>query len=620
MNDLNRSQIQQRKIVFYVAIFIIFVFLLNGFFRIQILSSEKYSTISMSNSVREITSFPERGIIRDSFGRILVDNRPSFVISIIPRGMQHETLVRLAKILDDDVDALKENVNGWGSFRPVIIKRDIDYETVVKLEERRLELPGVLVQVEPKRFYPENVYSPHIFGYVGEVTRSETRNGKKFDPGEMIGKSGLEYTYDSNLRGTKGTRFERVDAEGRELGPVSKERNREATPGADLFLTMDYSVQQFAESLMVGKRGAVVALDVRNGGVLTFVSKPDFDPRMLSGKISTEFWNSLQSDPSHPLYNRVIQSVYPPGSTFKIVAAMAALQEKIITPDWKVYCPGYFKLGRKVIHCWNEKGHGKIDLLGAIKGSCNVYFYQLGLKIGLETWSKYSKLLLFGKPTGIDLPNEKAGLVPTVEYFNKRYGKNGWTKGNLANLAIGQGELLTTPLQMAQLAMIVANKGVSHTLHLADYLYDSQNEQRIQFPVQSNYLTGISEEVYNVIREGMHRVVNGGTGWRSKVYGIDGGGKTGTAQNPHGESHAWFIGFAPYEHPTIAIAVIVENGGGGGAVAAPIAKLVLEKYFYNRLLPRAVPKKDTSKIANPPFQPFNPDSIPRMEILLQPGN
>ena len=618
MNEFNSADRRVRKYFFYGGTVLLFLVLWNGFFRIQISGSEKFSEISMNNTVRELTEYPARGVIRDTYGNILVDNRPSFMISVIPRRMTNQTLTALAELLEENKATIRKKLRGRNSFRPVIIKRDVDYTTVTRLEERRLDFPGVIVEVEPKRYYPENVFSPHIFGYVGEVSRAETRGGKKFEAGEMIGKSGLEYTYDTNLRGMKGTRFVRVDAEGRELGPLSEERDTQAEPGLDLYLTLDYNIQQFAESLMVGKRGAIVALNANTGGLITFVSKPDFDPRNLSGKISREVWDALQNDPGHPLYNRITQSVYPPGSTFKLVAVAAALQEKIITPDWSVYCPGYFKLGRKTIKCWNQKGHGKISLLEAIKGSCNVYFYQLGLKIGLETWAKYSKMFFFGKPTGIDLPNEKGGLVPTVEYFNKRYGKNGWTKGNLANLAIGQGELLVTPLQMAQLAMILANKGIVHVPHLADYLYDNKNQRRFKFPVQTKYVQGISEEVYNVIREGMRRVVDGGTGWRGGVYGIPVAGKTGTAQNPHGDDHAWFIGFAPYDNPALAIAVIIENAGGGGANAAPLASLVMEKYFYKRLLPRIVPKKDTTETV-PDFQmppPFVPDSIPRMEVIL----
>ena len=618
MLEFNRNQLSQRKRIAVVLVLLLFALIYSGFFRIQVSGADKYYEISLNNSIRQLTQYPPRGAIRDVKGRILVDNRPSFFVSIIPRTVTKNTISMLGKILAEDAEKISEKIRGRNSFRPVVIKRDLDYTVVAALEEKRLELPGVLLEVEGKRYYPPEIESPHIFGYVGEVTPEEANQKKELDSGEMIGKSGLEYTYDSNLRGVKGMHFVQVDAEGRDLGNFSEDRNISAHPGMDLHMTLDYDFQQFAESLMVDKRGAIVALDVRNGGILTFVSKPDYDPRLMTGKISEAVWTELQSDTSHPLYNRVIQSRYPPGSTFKMVTVIAALQEKIITPKWKAYCPGYFRLGRKTIKCWNKAGHGEIDLLQAIRGSCNVYFFQLGLKIGLETWSEYSKKFFFGSVTGIDLPNESRGLVPTVEYFNRIYGLNGWTRGNLANLAIGQGELLTTPLQMAQFTMILATRGVVHTPHFTNYLRDKESGKKIYFPVKTNYVTGISADIYDFAREGMRSVVDGGTGWRASVPGVEVAGKTGTAENPHGDSHAWFIGFAPYENPVIAIAVIIENGGGGGAFAAPLARQCLEKYFYGRILPRRVAKVDTVIKADTleNMIDLNIMEIPRLEILM----
>jgi penicillin-binding protein 2 len=594
MEDVNRQEIKQRKLIINIFISILFLLLFYGFLKIQIIGAEKYYQQSLDNSVRQLTEYPFRGTIRDRTGKILVDNRPSFLVSVIPRQLTKNTISLLAEILNDSCSYIHKKIEGRRTFRPEIIKRDIDYQTVARLEESRLNLPGVIVEVEGKRYYPPNVFSPHIFGYVGEVSGLETYDGKKYEPGEMIGKDGLEYIYDDRLRGTKGINYVRVDAEGRELDKVGSERNINAISGMDLYLTLDYSYQQFAESLMIGKRGAVVVLDVKTGGILAFVSKPDFDPRLLSGKVSPEVWRNLENDPEHPLYNRVTQGRYPPGSTFKLVAATAALQEKIITPRRTDICQGYFKIGKKTIKCWNTKGHGKIDLLTAIKGSCNVYFIKLGLEIGIETWAKYSKIFLFGQPTGIDLPNETSGLVPTREYYDKIYGVNGWTRGNLANLAIGQGELLTTPLQMAQFAMILATKGIAPTPHLIDSTYDKQNDKIIPYHEHITYIEDISEDVYNIIRGAMLKVVAEGTGRSASVYNIKVAGKTGTAQNP-GEDHSWFIGFAPLDQPQIAIAVIVENAGAGSMVAAPISRMMMEKYFYHRILPRVFAKKDTTQ-------------------------
>jgi penicillin-binding protein 2 len=604
MSELSRQQRKARQLVFNVTIIFLFVVLYVGFFKIQVAGSEKYYEIALDNSVRQLTQYPVRGTIRDINGQILVDDRPSFFVSVIPRQLTDRTIDILARIILEDPQSIREKIRGRGSYRPVFIKKDLEYRIIAELEERRLDLPGVLVEVESKRFYPDGVYSPHIFGYVGEVDREEADKNSDLEAGELIGKKGLEREYDTSLRGTKGVYFTSVDAEGRDLGMINPDRNIEAISGSDLYLTLDYNYQQFAESLMVDKRGAIVALDPRNGRVIAFVSKPDYDPRLLSGKITQEVWSKLQGDTAHPLYSRGIQSVYPPGSTYKLVAAFAALQEGIITPKWTAYCPGWFKLGRKTIHCWNAKGHGNINLQDAIIGSCNVFFYQLGLKIGIETWAKYSKMFLFGELTGIDLPNESRGLVPTYDYYIKKYGPNGWTKGNLANLAIGQGELLTTPLQMAQLAMFIANRGIVHRPHIAHYLYNKQTNERLFFPTETNYIQGISEEVYDLIRESMRLVVAKGTGRSGSVPGIEVAGKTGTAQNPHGETHAWFIAFAPYKDPVIAMAVIVENGGGGAAVAAPIASKCMEKFFYDRLLPRTYIKKDTTLL----------DSLPAIDI------
>ena len=594
MDFFSRQEIKQRKIIINVIITVLFLLLFYGFLKIQIIGSEKYYQKSLDNSVRQLTEYPPRGTIRDKNGKILVDYRPSFLVSVIPRQLTNTTVKHMAKILGEESSYIKQKIKGRHTFRPEIIKRDIDFQTIAHLEESRLELPGVLVEVESKRYYPPGVQSPHIFGYVGEVTQLETHDGEKYEAGEMIGKDGLEYVYDKSLRGIKGMNFVRVDAEGRELDKIGSERSTKSLAGMDIYLTMDYSYQQFAESLMVGKKGAIVVLDVKTGGILAFVSKPDFNPHLLSGKVLPEVWENLENDPEHPLYNRVIQGRYPPGSTFKLVAAIAALQEKIITRKRTDICNGYYRLGRKTIKCWNTKGHGKIDLLNAIKGSCNVYFIKLGLEIGIEIWAKYSKKFLFGQVTGVDLPNETSGLVPTREYYDKIYGVGDWSRGNLANLAIGQGELLTTPLQMAQFAMILATKGIVHVPHFVDYIYDRQNDRKEFLQVKTKQIEDISTAVFDIIRNAMYAVVKKGTGRTAAVYKIDVAGKTGTAQNP-GEDHSWFIAFAPFKDPAIALAIIVENAGAGSMVAAPISRLLMEKYFYNRILPRAKVKKDTTQ-------------------------
>jgi len=598
MKEIEKNSIEPRKLIFAVSIILIFFFILTGFLRLQVVNKELYVQQSLDNSIRKLQIYPVRGLFLDSKNKILVDNRSSFSIAVIPKVVSRKNLEEVCTFLDIDQEETDKKIKKQFGFRPVIIARDVSNEALIALEEKRHDLPGIITMVTSKRYYPEDVASPHILGTIGEINRVEQSVNPEYDQGDMVGKSGLERTYDKDLRGSKGSQFLLVDASGRQLGNYDIHRNMPPVHGSDHYLYMDYSHQQMAESLMTDYRGALVAIDARNGGILALVSKPDFDPRLLTGKIEPEIWNQLQNDESRPLFSRAIQSGYPPGSTFKIVAAVAALQEGIITPSWKASCPGYYKLGRKTIHCWNADGHGTLDLKQAIKHSCNVYFYQLGLKIGLDVWSKYSKIFRFGSTTGIDLTSENKGLVPTVDYFNRVYGVNGWTRGYLANLAIGQGELLTTPLQLGQFAMILANKGVYHTPHMVDHIYDYSAHEIIDFPLDNQYITGISDDVYDVVRDGMRMVCDGGTGWLGKVPGIETAGKTGSAQNPHGDTHAWFIGFAPYENPEIAIAVVAENAGGGGAIAAPIARKFMEIYFFGKIIPRPVAKKDSTDLYN----------------------
>lgn len=585
MREVNKQDLETRRAFSYIIVLLFFVVLIYGFTKLQVVKSDFYSQKSLNNSVRKVTTLPVRGVIFDRKGRILVDNNASFYVSVIPKVIKDSTLVKLTTLLSLDYDKTKKLLRKQYGYRPVVIMHDLAYDSIIKLEENRLQFPGVFTATEPKRFYRDSVNSPHIFGSLGEVTQQEQKQNSQYDQGDIVGKTALEKFYDYDLRGAKGSDYYRVDASGRELGMFNEQRNIANVHGSDIYLYMDYRLQQVAESLMVNYRGSLVALDTRTGGVLALVSKPDYDPRDLTGKIDPEKWNALLGDIGKPLYSRAIQSLYPPGSTYKIVASLAAFQEGIIDDRWSVHCPGYFKLGRKTIRCWNAGGHGKVNVYGAIKGSCNVYFYQLGLKIGLDTWSKYSTLFAFGQKTGIDLPSEKPGLVPTTAFFNRRYGKNGWTKGNLANLAIGQGELLVTPLQIAQFAMILANKGTYYKPHLVDYLSSHLTGVPTYISPPKQEIKGIDPQFYDIVREGMRQVMDGGTGWLGKVHKIEMAGKTGTAQNPHGDSHAWFMTFAPYKNPEIAVSVIVENGGGGGAVAAPIARKFLEMYFYNKISP-----------------------------------
>ncbi len=550
------------------------------FFSLQILSGELYERQSLENSIKIETKFPVRGNIYDRNGVLIADNRPAFSLYLVRSRTGSQTIDYLSEILDLDKNKIQKKLRKSGPFQPVKIVRHIDQVTLTTLQENILELPGLEWKVEPKRHYVYNKAFSHVLGTLGEIDENELDKNTEYEPGDVVGKKGIEKRLDQELRGKKGYEFIKVDALGRVVEKVNQNKSSLPYPGKDLFLTLDARLQKHADSLFMGKRGALVAIDVRTGEILTLLSNPNYDLNIFTGPVDSKIWHDLISDSLHPLYDRASQSTYPPGSTYKIVAAMAALNEGIITPSWKVHCPGYFQIGRKVVRCWLAEGHGTLDLPSAIKNSCNVYFYKLGLEIGLDIWSEYSKLFGFGAKTGVELSNEKTGLVPSQEYYEKVHGAENITTGLLANLAIGQGELLVTPIQMAQFAMILANEGTYFRPHLI-YKFRDKVSEAVDTPrITSKNIEGIKPEVFDIINRAMSKVVAEGTGGRARIIGIKFAGKTGTAQNPHGDSHSWFICFAPYENPEIALSIIVENGGSGGAVAAPIAGNFLRRYFF----------------------------------------
>ncbi|MFZ5516422.1 MAG: penicillin-binding protein 2 [Candidatus Zhuqueibacterota bacterium] len=582
------SSIQRKDVQFSVLVIVLFVILIVRFFYLQIYKQEQYFTASEKNRIRERVHEAARGIIIDRNGEILVDNHPSYSVYAIPIEVKEsENILKLTgEILDMKPAEIKRTIQKkkTGYFTPIKLKRQVDFETLSRIEERRMDLPGILYMTEPRRYYPSGVRAPHLFGYLGEITQEEMEleENKGMHLGSIIGKKGLEKVYEKELRGFQGYEYIEVDALGREVRKLKDKPEIQSQPGKNLHLTLDAILQRALEARMDSLRGGAVVVDCKTGGVLALVSKPDYDPEIFTKPISPEIWNELVNNPSKPLYDRMVQSLFPPGSTYKPVLAAAALEHNIIEPSWRAYCGGFLNLGRRNYDCWKPGGHGELDLLGAIEQSCNVYFYKLELKVGLDKWAEYSRNFLFGELTGIDLIAEKAGVVPDQEYLDRQFGKNKWSKGLILNLAIGQGDLLVTPLQMARFAMILANKGVSHRLHLVEYLEDPIDGTRKLTQIDSVRINGVSQETFEVLKQGMFRVVHGvhGTAKSAAYLDIKVAGKTGTAQNPHGDPHAWFIGYAPVDNPQIAICVLIENGGGGGAVAAPIAREVIKNYFY----------------------------------------
>ena len=578
-----------RKIVFFIAIGIVFAVFFLRLVQLQLLYSDVYGKKSEENSIRQIARDPIRGLLIDRKGKLIVDNRPSYSVTITPAELRTDNFDFLSKILQLDTAFIKEKtVRGikYNRFAPVKIKRDIDFKTLSIIEENKEKLVGVDYQIESKRFYPTSAKATHLFGYTKEISDLQLLEmGNEYRPGDDIGASGLEAAYERYLRGQKGYELLTVNALGQMLGNFNDGKNDIAVrEGSDLYLALDSDLQALAESLLSDRRGAIVAIDPNDGGVLALVSKPDYDLTSFGSVTPWEVWKGLNTDESKPLFNRATLTRYPPGSTFKMVLAAAALEEGIINTNWRVNCTGAFRFGNKIFHDLHT--HGSTNVVEAIQRSCNVFFYQLMLKTGLERWTRYGRDFGFGSPTGIDILEENPGLLPSDEYFDRVYGKGRWTQGYLVSLSIGQGEVGVSPIQMANYAATLGNKGYYHTPHAVLRIKDKDTGEIQVVPTETRKME-ISDWVWDILQDGMYRCVNepDGTGQAAKVKGITVCGKTGTAQTPHGKKdHAWFIGFAPRENPKIAICVLVENAGYGGAFAAPIAGLCIEQYLYGSLI------------------------------------
>jgi penicillin-binding protein 2 len=462
----------------------------------------------------------------------------------------------------------------------------LSLEEVTQLEERKLELPGVLVEVEPQRVYPNSTFAAHLLGYVREVNEDQMKQGR-YRRGDMIGQSGLERVLDGYLRGRDGGERIEVDALGR---PVQVMKRDEPDPGGQVITTIDRRIQETAERAMTGRAGAVVVMDPRNGDVLAMTSSPSFALDRLTGNLDRDDWRRLVSDPRTPLMNRALQSQYAPGSVFKIVVAAAGLQEGTLTPMDHTHCNGEFHMGGWTFKDWKEGGHGNVDLRSAIVHSCNIFFYQAGLKVGGEAIVRYARAFGLGASTGTDLGGEKRGLIPVVDVRRHR-GSRGWQAGDTVNISIGQGPVLVTPMQVARMMSAVANGGI---------LWKPRLVQRVEEPdgslaySTSSKMTGhvdLAPVVWAFLKSALVGVVNdgGGTGAAARIPGVLIAGKTGTAQSvaksdaSRGQDHAWFASFAPAGDPQVVVVVLVERGGKGGQVAAPIAQQIYRAIFLEKV-------------------------------------
>jgi penicillin-binding protein 2 len=457
------------------------------------------------------------------------------------------------------------------------LKRGIDFKVVSWIEENSENLRGIDYVLEMYRNYPAGVNASHSFGYTKEIAAEQLANNKEYyKQGDFVGYNGIEKTYEDVLRGKKGYEYVLVDSRRRELGKF-KDGTDDLPPinGRNIVITFDTETQLAAENEFKDKRGALVAIDPSTGEIIAFVSSPDYDLNKFSFITPKDFISDLYNDPSKPLFNRATMSINSPGSTFKMLAAIAALDLGLITPSYTINCTGGFTYGR-FFKCHGS--HGSVNVIQAIEKSCNTFFYKLIYKIGLERWKEYALKFGFGKKTNVDISEEIPGLIPDENYYIKRYGDN-WPKSIMASLGIGQGEVSVTPLQLAQYTALIANNGNSVQPHFVRGYLDANTNELI--PLKFNSInTEIDKSVFDILKEGMFLVVNGnGTATHIKIEDIEIAGKTGTAQNPHGKDHAWFVAFAPFNNPKIALAVLVENVGFGGTHAAPIAKRIIETYI-----------------------------------------
>jgi penicillin-binding protein 2 len=598
-----------------IGILLLFGGLLLRLWFLQCLYGDYYRDKSENNRIRTIRTSAPRGVIYDRDGRILVRNRPSFNVALMLEDADdiEATVKRVAEIAQLDQETVYQQfVKDRTSrrFEPKIVLRDVSREVLSHIKAQGHQLPGVIVQSVPTRSYIYGKTAAQIFGYVREISKPQLLDlaDMGYRMGDVIGQIGLEKYYESVLRGYAGYVQVEVDAKGsrkKVLGSIHP------VSGKDITLTLDIDLQQAGEKGLGENRGAVVALDPSSGEVLALVSSPSFDPNMFSSHISASDWEALTKDPRKPLTNRGISSAYPPGSTSKLLWALAGLQEQKIHANSVVSCPGFYRLGSRRYMCHKASGHGSLDLKTAITVSCNAYFYNLGQMLGIDAMSQYLKWFGFGQKSGIDLYAEEAGVLANEEWKLKRFNEK-WYPGDTVPVSIGQGYFIATPLQMAMFTMALANDGTMYKPHLVKHRYDLDSEEEKVIAPEILWHVPVSEKHFKTVRDFGGNVVGGerGTGKRSRVPGVTVGGKTGTAQvsrrgtqhlNPDLMDHAWFVAYAPVENPEIVVSVVVENVGGGGEFAAPVAREVLHAFFskQGRVIEEDTEKKSISGVSTP---------------------
>ncbi len=581
-------------------ILVLIVFLVLRLWFLQVHKGYEFEERAKDNRGRELRVLAPRGNILDRRGRLLITNRPSFTVVWNREDAPNpdEVVKKLARILGEDIEVLLDRIREQSDnprYLPLRLKEDIDWKTLVYIENNHFNLPGVRIEVLPARNYLQGNLASHLIGYLGEISNEELRNNSSgaYEGGDPIGKQGLEKLLEPELRGELGHTLLEVDAHGFEKKQVA---NQEPLPGDDVYLTIDQELQKVAEEAMVGKAGAVVATEVNTGRLLVLASSPALKLEDFVGGISQKAWRAMLDNPLRPLTNKAIQGQYPPASTYKIVTALAALGKGAITPDTILYCGGSLRLGNRTFNCWKRGGHGAINLKRAIAESCDVYFYQVIQKIDVDTLAATAESLGFGRKTGIILEHEKAGLVPTTAWKKKTY-KEAWQEGESLSVAIGQGFDLATPLQVNRMMAAVANGGIIYRPQLIEKIIDPDGKSVKRFEaIRDGEFKGREADL-ELVRQGLIAAVNSphGTASSIKIKGLTVAGKTGTAQVVHRsqveditdqnkipykyQDHAWFTCYAPAEKPEIAVTVLIEHGRHGGSAAAPVARKVLMKYF-----------------------------------------
>lgn len=565
---------------------------------LQLVKGLLYKEASEAQAIKQIIQEPFRGNIFDTDGNLLVHNKSSFALSYTPNLWRNEAFPLLVSLVDLDSTELSnsfEKYNAFSPFLPIKFQRDVDLETISGIEEYSEYLRGIDVIIESKRLYQSDAYMAHLLGYTKEISPKELETYQYYRPGDAIGKQGIEKEYEGLLKGNEGVKFVAVNKFGQQVFQYEKgKKDKISKNGFDLYLGIKTDLQAKAEQLLEGKRGAIVAIDPSTGEILAMASSPTFDLTEFSGRISSDYYNSLITDPDKPFLDRTVNSEYPPGSSWKMLIAIAGLEKGIISESSRLLCKGGYQYGNRFFKCLGH--HGSIDVKTAIKKSCNAFFYQLSLKLGAENVINYGRLLNFGQLTGVDLPSEKKGNFQDLTTMNKRFNEDvpGWM---LMNFGIGQGEILVTPIQMASYIAAIANGGTWIQPHVVKKIYNNVTRtfQNIEYKKKNLELSSNS---IDIVKEGMWQVVNagGGTAGNARIDGLDVCGKTSTAQNPHGKDHGWFTCFAPKDNPKIAMAVMVENAGWGGRVCAPIAKQLLLEYFYPERNKVPEPKLDSMNI------------------------